>query len=51
MAAPLWELAPGWWRGEAVVWWQRDFEEALIPPVGLQSADTQELVRAQLPPT
>ena len=45
MAAPLWELAPRWWRGEAVTWWRRTYEEPLIPPVSVQPG-TGQLVLA-----
>jgi hypothetical protein len=34
MAAPLWEILTRYLRGEQdVVWWNRTFEEVLIPPV------------------
>ena len=35
MAAPLWELATPWLRGETVVWWRREYEESLVPTVVL----------------
>lgn len=33
MAAPLWEIMPKYFAGEDVTWWNRTFEEVLIPPV------------------
>ena len=45
MAAPLWELAPRWLRGETVTWWKREYEEKLIPPVRLHLG---QLTRAVL---
>lgn len=48
MAAPLWELAPRWWRREEVTWWRRSFEEQLVPPVERQPA-TGRLMRAMNP--
>jgi hypothetical protein len=49
MAAPLWEIAPKYLLGEAVVWWNRTFEEVLIPAVELDPQG-QRFVLAQLPP-
>lgn len=33
MSKPLWELSSDWWRGRQVIWWHRQMEENLIPPV------------------
>jgi hypothetical protein len=49
LAAPLWEIAPKYLLGEAVVWWNRTFEEVLIPAVELDPQG-QRFVLAQLPP-
>lgn len=36
MAQPLWRIVPRWVSGQGVVvWWNRTFEESLIPPVEL----------------
>jgi hypothetical protein len=34
MAAPLWQILPEYLEGKQnIIWWEREFEEALIPPV------------------
>ena len=50
MAAPLWELAAQWWRGNGapLTWWRRTYEEALIPTVQLDP-QSGKLVRAPRP--
>jgi hypothetical protein len=36
MAAPLWQILPEYLEGKQnIVWWERKFEETLIPPVRL----------------
>jgi hypothetical protein len=46
MAAPLWELLPKYLLGQEVVWWNRTFEEELIPLVELDYKN-QRLVRVE----
>ena len=38
MASSLWNIAVKWIHGEEVIWWNRNFEEALIRPVQMQSS-------------
>eukprot|EP00511_Aplanochytrium_stocchinoi_P005582 CAMPEP_0204826200 /NCGR_PEP_ID=MMETSP1346-20131115/3928_1 /ASSEMBLY_ACC=CAM_ASM_000771 /TAXON_ID=215587 /ORGANISM="Aplanochytrium stocchinoi, Strain GSBS06" /LENGTH=46 /DNA_ID= /DNA_START= /DNA_END= /DNA_ORIENTATION= len=37
MAAPLWEILPKVITSEVVEWWNREFEEVLIPPVEIDA--------------
>lgn len=37
MAASLWSILATFTKGESVVWWKRQLEESLIPPVQLNS--------------
>jgi hypothetical protein len=37
MAASLWSVLVTFVKGKSVVWWKRQFEESLIPPVQLNS--------------
>jgi hypothetical protein len=47
MAAPLWEIVPSYLKGEsAVIWWNRTFEEVLIPPVQIDM-EKKRLVLAE----
>ncbi len=47
MAAPLWKLLAQYLTGEEVVWWNRIFEEVLIPPVR-RDMERQRLVAVEL---
>lgn len=44
MSQPLWELLPALLAGEEVVWWNRTFEQSLIPPV-LLHPHSKRLIR------
>jgi len=44
MAAPLWQLASRWARGETVAWWAREYEQSLVPAVLLN--ERGQLARA-----
>lgn len=48
MAAPLWEILPRYLKGQSdIVWWNRTFEDVLIPPVEL-NVERQRLVQVDL---
>lgn len=46
MSKSLWQLLPALLLGEEVVWWNRTFEQTLIPPVVLDSR-SKRLARAK----
>lgn len=49
MAAPLWDILPEYlWGDSEVIWWNRSFEEVLIPPVQFD-IQQQRLALATLP--
>jgi hypothetical protein len=47
MAAPLWQLLMDFLAGRKLVWWKREFEEVLIPPVQ-RDVERQRLVVVDL---
>lgn len=47
MAKPLWEILPVLLSGKEAVWWNRTFEEVLVPPVRLD-VERQRLVPVEL---
>ena len=50
MAAPLWEILPQYFSNPSgeIVWWNRTYEEELIPPVEY-NPEEQRLFRVNLP--
>jgi hypothetical protein len=48
MAAPLWQILPEYLEGKQnIVWWEREFEEVLIPPVRIDQ-EGQRLLAVDL---